>query len=283
MSQSRNPAAPLRPALRYFGGKWLMADWIISRLPGHHCYVEPFCGGASVLLRKPPSTVEVLNDVSGRVVNFFRVLREEPTELIHQLEITPMAADEYRECRTQKGDQVERARRFFVESWQGLAGSNGDGRSQGWRRTNDRDVARTLKGAVANLQQVSERLRGVAIDSLDWREVLQRYDSPRTLFYVDPPYLPTTRSRPSPSNGYGANDLTEAEHVELLEALCGVEAAVMLSGYPSELYDDYLQEWSTDEYLNPKKMRCGNSEVSSVEVLWSNRPFCGQLALEASP
>jgi DNA adenine methylase len=258
-----------------------LADWIIQRLPAHHCYVEPFCGGASVLLRKPPSTVEVLNDVSGRVVNYFRVLREEPGELIRQLELTPMAAEEYHACRTPLGDPVEQARRFFVESWQALAGANGDGRCQGWRRTCDRDVARTLKGAVANLHQVAERLRGVAIDALDWREVLKRYDSPRTLYYVDPPYLPQTRGRTAPSDGYGANDLSEAEHVELLEALCGVEAAVVLSGYPSDLYDARLQGWARAEYRNPKKLRRGSSTVSSVEVLWSNRPLAGQLALGA--
>ena len=264
-----------RPALRYFGGKWLLADWIIARLPDHHCYVEPFCGGASVLLRKPPSTVEILNDVSGRVVNFFRVLREEPAELIRQLDLTPMALDEYRECRrNQAGDPVERARRFFVESWQALAGANGDGRCQGWRRTPDRDVARTLKGAVDNLHQVAERLRGVAIDNLDWREVLKRYDSPETLFYVDPPYLPSTRNRTCPSDGYGANDLAEDEHPELLDALAGVAGAVVLSGYHSDLYDAHLVGWAMAE-------RTASAFQSSrrVEVLWSNRPWAGQMNL----
>jgi DNA adenine methylase len=266
-----------RPAIRYLGGKWKIADWVIRHLPPHGCYVEPFAGGASVLLRKQPSRVEVLNDVSGRVVNFFKVLRDQPEDLIRKLELTPMALDEYRTCRRQEGDPVERARRFFAESWQGLAGANGDGRCQGWRRTYDRDVARTIKGAVANLHQVAERLRGVAIDHLDWREVLARYDSPETLFYCDPPYLPATRKRVRPSDGYGANDLTPMEHVELLAALQGVQGAVVLSGYPSDMYDNTLAGWHRTQAEVPAMQR-----GRAVEVLWSNRPWPRQqqLALE---
>lgn len=186
-----------------------------------------------------------------------------------------MALDEYRTCRRQEGDPVERARRFFAESWQGLAGANGDGRCQGWRRTYDRDVARTIKGAVASLHQVAERLRGVAIDNLDWREVLERYDSPETLFYCDPPYLPATRKRTRPSDGYGVNDLSADEHVELLAALQGVRGDVVLSGYPSDLYDSTLVGWARDETVATSLNRGG----PAVEVLWSNRPWAGQQVL----
>lgn len=190
------------------------------------------------------------------------------------LRLTPMSLNEYRACRTQEGDEIERARRFFVESWQGLAGANGDGRCQGWRRTCDRDVARTLFGVVDNLHRVAERLRGVAIDNLDWREVLKRYDGPRTLFYLDPPYLPQTRNRSKPSDGYGANDLTAAEHPELLQALQTLQGAAVISGYPSELYEEHLGNWN-----KATTTTCGLQRSKSTEVLWSNRPWPGQQSL----
>jgi DNA adenine methylase len=268
-----------RPALRYFGGKWLLADWIIAHLPPHRCYVEPFCGAASVLLRKEPSQIEVMNDVSGRVVNFFRVLRERPDELIQLLELTPMALDEYRECRTQEGGAVERARRFFVESWQAYSGASGSERCQGWRRTCERDVARQFAASTKNLHHVAARLRQVAIDNLDWREVLKRYDRAETLFYVDPPYMLGTRGRTWPSAGYGKNDFTDKDHEELLGVLLRLKGAVVLSGYPTDLYDTTLRGWSRDMCRVTKKLK--PTKDGAVEVLWCNRPWGGkQISLE---
>src|SRR5574343_303278 len=87
-----------RPALRYFGGKFRLAPWIISQFPPHTVYVEPFGGGGSVLLRKLPAYHEVYNDLDGDVVNFFRVLREQPDELLRAIDLTPYSREEQRQA-----------------------------------------------------------------------------------------------------------------------------------------------------------------------------------------
>lgn len=184
-----------RPALRYFGDKWRLAPWIIQHLPAHRCYVEPFGGGASVLLRKLASPVEVYNDTAGAVVNFFRVLRDSPEDLIASLRLTPFAVEEYVACHDQDRPPVERARRFFVRSWGGHHGTNGSGRNRGWRRTPARDVVGQFASAAEALAETAARLHRVAIDSLDWSEVLGRYDSAQTTFYVDPPPVLARRAQ----------------------------------------------------------------------------------------
>lgn len=255
-------SAATRPALRYFGGKWRLAPWIIQHLPTHRCYVEPFGGGASVLLRKPPSPVEVYNDAAGAVVNFFRVLRDSPEDLIESLRRTPFAVDEYAACHEQDGTPVERARRFFVRSWGGHHGTNGSGRNRGWRRTPERDVAGQFASAAEALAETAARLHRVAIDHLDWSEVIGRYDSSSTVFYVDPPYWRDARRAKSPSDGYGEHELDAQNHEQLLGSLRGLDAAVVLSGYDNELYRRMLSTWTT------YRRRAKTQEGSANEVLW---------------
>src|SRR5262245_50804810 len=121
-------AVPSRAALRFYGGKWRLAPWIVAHLPPHTCYVEPFGGAASVLLRKPPSRYEVYNDLDGAVVGFFRVLRERPADLIRAIQCTPFARAEVDlACvpvppEVDAVDDLERARRLYVRAWQGRHG-----------------------------------------------------------------------------------------------------------------------------------------------------------------
>ncbi len=243
------------PALRYTGGKWRLASWVIKHLPSHRCYVEPFMGGASVLLRKPRSIVEVLNDKSDLVVTFFRVLRDRGDELRQILELTPFALQEYRACDPfEPGlDDIERARRFFVNSWEGYAGTSGACRNRGWRRTPDRNVVGNFAVGIDGLQMITERLRHVAIDCLDYGEILERYDRPDTCFFADPPYVLSTRKRHYRSDAYGALDWSDEDHVELLSRLQDVEGAVVLSGYGSQLYEDTLSGWETLSYHTGKE------------------------------
>lgn len=264
------PERPSSPVLRYFGGKWRIASWVARHLPRHTTYVEPFGGAASVLLRKWPSDVEVYNDRAAAVVNFFRVLRDDGDELVRQLECTPFAFDEYLAAREQAGDPLERARRFFVRSWGGYGGISGhttDGklRSTGWRRNPERGCAREFVGAVESLQAARDRLRLVAIENLDWREILERYDSPGTCLYVDPPYVPSERKRICPSDGYGDNELSESDHVELCEALCRVQGAVVLSGYDNPIYRERLEGWRSDSVTS------ATQAASRTETIWIKR------------
>lgn len=115
-------SAITRPPVRYPGGKWRLGQWIIEKLPPHLTYVEPFCGGASILFQKQPSYQEVINDLDGSVVNFFRVLRSQPDALIGQIKLTPFAREEYQESFVACDDPLEWARRFYVRSRQAWGG-----------------------------------------------------------------------------------------------------------------------------------------------------------------
>lgn len=250
-----------RPALRYFGGKWRLAPWIIGHMPAHHCYVEVFGGGASVLLRKTRSAVEVMNDANGDVVHFFRMVRNRGAELVEQLACTPFAKDEYATSKDPPIDDLDRARRYFVNSWGGHSSVAGE-RVRGWRRTPDRRTAMDFATAAEQLANVALRLQGVAIDNIDWRQVLEKYDRPDTLFCLDPPYWLKARRQRAPSDGYGAFEITEEDHAELCELAAGCSARVIISGYDNPVYAAALEGWHRHERPVPVggKRAC--------EVLW---------------
>tara|TARA_R100001086_G_scaffold248247_1_gene184650 strand:+ start:3763 stop:4563 length:801 start_codon:yes stop_codon:yes gene_type:complete len=256
-----------RPALKYFGGKWSLAKWVIGHLPEHRLYVEPFCGAASVLLRKPASKVEVINDVSSDVVNFFRVARESGGRLLEDLRLTPYAEDEFRACVEASDDPVERARRFFVRSWQGFSGGSCPRSHRGFRRYHGRSIAGEFKGAVENVAALTERLRAVTIENLDWSVVLEKYDRLDAVFYVDPPYLQRVRAEGRYDKGYGVHEMADGEsHMRLIDRLEGLRGAVVLSGYADPMYDLRLAGWERQE-----KRVSGLQNRGRTEVLWIKR------------
>lgn len=271
-----------RPVLRWHGGKWVLAPWIISHFPRHRIYVEPFGGAASVLLRKAPAYAEVYNDLDELVVLLFRVLRE-PTKadrLRALLELTPFARAEFEEAWQDEGDDVERARRFIARSFMGF-GSNahsdlGKGaKTTGFRANSSRSgttPAHDWRNYPAGITDVVERLRGVTIENRPAIQVMQAHDSRETLHYVDPPYLPETRGR---KNRYDnkhqyRHELTRDDHAALLEALKVLKGMVVLSGYPARLYDDALTGWRRVE-----RAALADGARERTEVLWIN-PACAE-------
>jgi DNA adenine methylase len=212
-----------RAALRYYGGKWRLAPWIVAHLPDHACYVEPYGGAASVLLRKPPARYEVYNDLDGDVVGFFRVLRERPDELLEALRRTPFARAEIDLACTPAPsdlDEVERARRVYVRSWQGRHGLPARGRL-GWRferaATRRRTVVQDWRD-VAHLWAVSDRLRRVQLECDDALRVIERFAGIDTLVYIDPPYPASTRGKRWARHAY-AHELTDDDHRRLAGVL----------------------------------------------------------------
>lgn len=254
-----------RPVLRWHGGKWILAPWIISHFPAHKVYVEPFGGAASVLMRKPRSYAEIYNDLDDEVVNLFRVLRSDrANDLIDALKLTPFAASEFAAAYEATDCDFERARRVVVRSFQGF-GSNGVHQKTGFRSNSNRSgttPARDWVNYPDALSAIVERLRGVCILSRDAKEVMAAHDAPTTLHYVDPPYVMATRA--DQKDDY-AHELTDSDHAELLSFLCTLKGRVVLSGYPHESYDDALPGWR-----RVSRGALADGAKKRTEVLWMN-------------
>lgn len=269
--------APTRPVLRWHGGKWKLAPWIISHFPKHRVYVEPFGGAASVLLRKAPVYCEVYNDLDEDVVNLFRVLRDPDAagRLIELLDLTPFSRREFESAYDTAGDTTERARRLIVRSFMGF-GSDAPNVRTGFRAQSPqsgRSPEKDWLNYPAALRLTIARLRETVIECRPADDVMRRNDADWTLHYVDPPYMPDTRStKMAKGERYHAyaHELDHAGHKALLETLRDLRGMVALSGYPSALYDRALTGWQrieTDALADGARPR--------TEVLWLN-PSCSE-------
>ncbi len=242
-------SAPTRPVLRYHGGKWRLAPWVISHFPAHRVYVEPFGGAGSVLMRKPRSDFEVYNDLDGDVVNVFRVLRDVASalELERRLRLTPWARREFAASYLPTDDPIERARRTIVRAFMGHGTSSRRQNRTGFRAGSHPNRAGGGFGDWAGyhsaIPHFTARLTGVVIEERDGAELLDRHDAPDALFYVDPPYPSSTRSTvrgPGDHDRCYAHEMTDDDHRRLAARLHRCRAAVIISGYACSLYDEEL-------------------------------------------
>ncbi len=257
--------------MRYFGGKWKLADWILQYLPPHKCYIEPFGGASSVLLRKYPAPIEVYNDLNSDLVNFFQVLRERPEQLIRQLEFTPYSREEFGRCADLTvGDALEQARRFYVRSWQGRSfGGVTDGQNT-WRVfANPNDTSHTMAASWVipqNVMALSQRLKNVQIEHCDALTLIKKHDKPGLLFYVDPPYEEATRS------GFRyASDTSDSLQTDLAAVLNSCTAMVVLSGYRCPDYDERYSGWKRiDRIAHTQASNMKTAKSQAVESLWLN-------------
>ncbi len=267
----------LRPPVPYYGAKQSIAEQIVAFLPAHLHYVEPFAGSLAVVLAKPPARMETVNDLDGDLVTFWRVLRDRTAELERVCALTPHSRAEYLTCRDAGpvADELETARRVWLLLTQGRGGTLRDAKT-GWRhfvtpRGSSIGMPGYLNGYLARIAPAAERLRQVSLEALPALDIIAKYGTEtEALLYVDPPYLGTTRGW---GDNYKHELKTETEHRELAKALHGCKAAVVLSGYPSDLYDRELYPaWSRIEIAS----MTGNgvdAGKSRTEVLWSNRPI----------
>ncbi len=226
----------MKPPFTYYGSKGRMAPWIVSLLPEHRLYFEPFAGSAAVLFAKGPAMHEVLNDISTSLTTFFRVLRDRPRDLRRVLELTPYSRDEYlaADLTDESIDELERARRFFVRTTQSFNGAGtGPAHRVSWAngmRSSGGSRASGVKRIVDQLDEVAQRLRGVIVENRSYEHLLELYDGEDHVFYVDPPYLGSTRSSLDPTKRRSRDylhDFTTAElHRELAEQLHGCSATV---------------------------------------------------------
>ncbi|HKJ77257.1 MAG TPA: DNA adenine methylase [Gammaproteobacteria bacterium] len=257
-----------RPLLRYFGGKWRLAPWIIEHFPPHRMYIEPFAGAASVLIRKPRARVEVLGDIDGGIVRLFRVLRDpaKAEQLLRLVELTPYSREEWDDTwSADTGDEIEDARRFILRSWASYGCSASTKRSAtGFRRcTRGRnggshpamDWSRWPDAA----RDIVDRLRGVVIEREDACDLVQRYDDPEALHYIDPPYVHDSRARPDHQYRH---EMSDDDHRRLAQVLRECRGHVVVSGYRCDLYDDLFGGWP--RYDKDSQVDGGRTKTESL-------------------
>ena len=266
-----------RPLVRYHGGKWMLAPWIISHFPPHRTYVEPFGGGGSVLLRKPRSYAEVYNDLDGEIVNLFTMARERGEELAKLCELTPFARVEFTQSYEPTDDRLEQARRTLARSFMGF-GSNSHTKATGFRANSNRSgttPAHDWMNYPDALRITIQRLRGIVIENRDAVKCMTQHDTPETLHYADPPYVMSTRS-----DGHGdySHEMTDADHESLAGALRGLSGMVIVSGYRCDMYDSLYAGWKRID-----KAANADGAAKRIESLWlSPRIKAPGLDLEAA-
>lgn len=249
------------PPVRYTGGKWNLAPWIMSHFPSRYkCYVETHSGGAGVFFRKEPSMSEVLNDRNGEIINFFDVLRQRRAEFIEAIELTPYSRVELQRATEPSDDPLERARRFYIRSLQSF--SNGEGeRSLNWRFQINKDSLVNRWNKTSHLWVCAQRLKAAQLECDTAEAVINRFDDLNTLFYVDPPYVHDTRGE----KRIYRFEMTDDEHTALANQLHTIKGMVVLSGYDCPLYRDLYADWQmvsieTDTVQKTKR----------TESLWIN-------------
>jgi DNA adenine methylase len=268
-------ARPAAPVLRWPGSKWRVAGWIVAHLPRHDVYLEPYFGSGAVFFRKPPSRVETVNDLSGDVVNLFRVIRARGDELAAAVEMTPWARAEWDASAAVCDDDLERARRFLVRCWQAYGSRERD--RQTWKREvragGDVLVTSRWRRLPARIVATALRLREAQIECAPALDLIERHRDGETLIYADPPYLPSVRTR----GAQYRHEMGEVDHVALLAALRAHPGPVLLSGYDSPLYADVLTDWRHVARRGP--IEGGGSRLESLWINPLARERLGQLAL----
>lgn len=276
--------APHRPVLRYHGGKWMLAPWLISFFPEHRIYCEPFGGGASVLMRKPRAYAEVYNDLDDEIVNVFRILRdpEQAKELARLIHLTPWSRTEFYAAYEPSEDPLERARRTIARTYMAFGTTSRRANRTGFRakayRQNQTGVADWVN-YPDSIASFCERLRGVTIENRAAALIIGQQDSPATLHYLDPPYPKSTRPSQrwdSRNERAYAHEMTDDDHRSLAAIARQLEGYVVVSGYPCLLYDvELYPDWQRHE-----RKHLADGARKRTEVVWVNEACRSALANE---
>jgi DNA adenine methylase len=284
------PMDRLRAPILWFGGKGMMIAKLMRHVPlGGRPYCEPYMGAASLLFARPPAPVEVLNDLDGDLVNLFRCLQNPQTfaELRHRLLYTLYARSEY--CRAVEilndpsvSDPVLRAWAVFVGYNLGISGRVQREGSWGRSFTSRYGMADTTNRWIMRLSMLDDwhkRLLAVQIDNRDALEVIRYWDTPDAVFYVDPPYHPSTRI----DKKIYAAETNHDHYVELVRTLLACQGAVVLSCYDHPVFTPLADAgWRKTTYTTVCHAagRVRNSglqgtgaarrKVPRTEVVWAN-------------
>ncbi len=270
-TEATTPASPLR----YYGGLQSFARQIVDMMPRHDFYAEPFAGGLSVLLSKPVRETECISDINADLVNFWQVVQRPGTRrrLIQQLEMTPYSRVVFKECigvlENGERDSVRRAWSLLVRCNQSR---NGAGTHNSWAY--EKGVANKKADSWARLpariELAGRRLRRTQIECLPYQETLRWLDKPKTVLFLDPPFIPSTRVAPK----IYLHEFCTKEHERLLYLVGKLKKAkVILCGYRSELYRTRLEGWRRTD-IETKSFAAlrgkGSKRDERVLSIWTN-------------
>jgi len=261
----------VRPPVKWHGGKRYLAERIISYFPAHRVYLEPFGGGASVLLNKTPVDVETYNDLDLRITRLFKVLRDNGEAFIQRVRFIPYSQVEFEQAASYppNSSDLDMAICDFVR-WRQSFGGKGDS----WSYTTGRargGMAGDVNAwwtAIDMLPQIIDRLRRVQIICQPAIEAISRFDHSEGLIYCDPPYVHQTRSKGA-TDIYGI-EMTDDDHRQLAKALNSCKAAVVISGYRCELYDKLYSGWRRVDIDIAAHAAGGRAKSRKTESLWMN-------------
>ena len=259
-------------AFGWYGGKFSHLDFLAPLIPDdatHFCDV--YGGSAAVLMNIGPFPVETYNDIDSELVNFFQTLRNQGPKLIRAIGLTPFSREELARACEPAADltKLERARRFYVRARQtrtGLAQTSSEGRWAHCVLTSRAGMAGAVSrwlGSVEGLAEIAQRLQRVQIENAPAVDVIRRYDTDDTVFYLDPPYVHSVRGDAS---AYGF-EMTDEEHTELSAVLHAVRGRSVLSGYRTDLYDDLYADWRREDA--PERV-CHSVRRPRRESAWMN-------------
>ena len=267
MSQTKRLTQPLK----WHGGKHYLAAKIINLMPSHIHYVEPFFGGGSVLLNKTSDGVsEVVNDLHRELTTFWRVLQNTKSfaKFARIVDAIPFSQIEWADSHTKSEDDVKTAVNFFVRCRQSRAGKFDCFATLSRNRTRRQmnEQASSWMSAVEGLSDVAARLKRVVILDDDALNVIRSQDGSNTLFYLDPPYLHETRVTKSDYE----HEMSTEQHVALLETINRCCGKVLLSGYPSKLYQSKLKNWNYEDIEIDNKASSAKQKPIMTERIWMN-------------
>lgn len=254
----------MRQLIKYPGSKWSLSDWITGFFPEHHSYLEPFFGSGAVLFNKKPSNIETVNDLDDEVVNLFECIKEDPEKLASMIYFTPYSRKVFEDAYISgTGGRFEKAAKFMIRCDMGH-GFRTNGEKVGFKMDiQGRERACAVKhwNMLPDLiMECADRLKRVQIENRPAVKVIERFNFENVLIYCDPPYMLGTRH----GKQYKC-EMEDKDHAKLLEALKAHKGPVILSGYQSQMYDDMLQGWHTEEHQSRNQR---NRTVK--EVVWMN-------------
>jgi DNA adenine methylase len=261
-----------RTVFRWIGSKWRIMPQLVPLISDHRCYVSVFGGAASDIARKPRSRLEVYNDLNADLFNVFSVLRQEPLrkKLCVQLRYSPPSRRHFNDClsllHSTNGKPFERAFAFLYATAYSYGGKDPGVATPGAFCPKNVSPSRRWEAVAEHMEAVGRRFFNVLLENRPWQEVLDRYDAADVLFYIDPPYVPSTRVSP---NIY-RHDMETGEHVELASRLLSLKAKVMLSGYHNPIYAPFLADWRTAEIETYCSIALAKKKPRRTEVVWMN-------------